>query len=94
MSIRGLPLRARANRRPIGSVGAGERVGSLASVTRADDEPTTQQLRAVQADREVHERERADDAPTDTEQLAAVRRADKAAYLKEKLDEQAESDRS
>jgi len=59
----------------------------------SDDEPTTQQLRAVQSDREVEERERAEDAPTDTEQLAAVRRADKAAYLKEKLDEKAESER-
>ena len=58
------------------------------------DEPTTQQLRAVQSDREREERERAEDAPTDTEQLAAVRRADKAAYLKDKLDEQAESERS
>jgi hypothetical protein len=60
-------------------------------VPSAPEEPTTQQLRAVQADREVEERERAEDAPTDTEQLAAVRRADKAAYLKEKLDEQAQS---
>ena len=59
-----------------------------------DDNPTTQQLRAVQADREVEERERAEEAPTDTEQLAAVRRADKAAYLKEKLDDQADSERS
>ena len=59
----------------------------------SDDEPTTQQLRAVQSDREVEERERAKDAPTDTEQLAAVRRADKAAYLKEKLGEKAESER-
>ena len=57
------------------------------------DDPTTQQLRAVQADREVEERERAEEAPTDTEQLAAVRRADKAAYLKDKLDEQADSER-
>ena len=59
-----------------------------------DDNPTTQQLRAVQADREAEQRERAEQAPTDTEQLAAVRRADKAAYLKEKLEEQAESERS
>jgi hypothetical protein len=58
----------------------------------SDDEPTTQQLRAVQSDREQEQRERAEQAPTDTEQLAAVRRADKAAYLKEKLDEQAESE--
>jgi hypothetical protein len=60
----------------------------------SDDDPTTQQLRAVQSEREVDERERAKDATTDTEQLAAVRRADKAAYLKEKLDEKAESERA
>ena len=58
----------------------------------SDDETTTQQLRAIQSEREQEERERAKDAPTDTEQLAAVRRADKAGYLKEKLDEQAESE--
>ncbi|MDQ3721890.1 MAG: hypothetical protein M3376_02240 [Actinomycetota bacterium] len=56
------------------------------------DDPTTQQLRAVQSDREREERERAEQAPTDTEQLAAVRRAEKAGYLKGKLDEQAESE--
>jgi hypothetical protein len=61
--------------------------------TTRDDDPTTEQLRAVQAAREAQERELADEAPTDTEQLAAVRRADKAAYLKEKLDDQAESER-
>jgi hypothetical protein len=71
---------------------ASESPGSLAGVTSTEDEPTTQQLRAVQADREVQERERAEQAPTDTEQLAAVRRADKAAYLKEKLEEKAESE--
>lgn len=58
----------------------------------SDDEPTTQQLRAVQSEREQEERERAEHAATDTEELAAVRRADKAEYLKDKLDEQAESE--
>jgi hypothetical protein len=62
-------------------------------VERAGDDPTTEQLRAVQAAREIEERDRAEEAPTATEQLAAVRRADKAAYLKDKLDEQAESER-
>lgn len=57
------------------------------------DDPTTEQLRAVQSSREREERERAEQASTDTEQLAAVRRADKAAYLKDKLDEQADSER-
>lgn len=60
-------------------------------MSSSEDEPTTQELRAVQADREAEQRERAEDAPTDTEQLAAIRRADKAAYLKDKLDEQADS---
>jgi hypothetical protein len=60
-------------------------------VSSEPDQETTQQLRAVQSEREQDERERAEQAPTDTEQLAAVRRADKAAYLKDKLDEQAES---
>ncbi|HEV2774355.1 MAG TPA: hypothetical protein VGV90_02080 [Solirubrobacteraceae bacterium] len=58
-----------------------------------DDDLTTQQLRAVQSDREHEERARAEQATTDTEQLAAVRRADKASYLRDKLDEQAESER-
>ena len=58
----------------------------------SDDEPTTQQLRAVQSDREQEQRDRAEQAPTDTEELAAIRRADKAEYLKDKLDEQAESE--
>ena len=69
-----------------------ESPGSLASVTTPEDDPTTEQLRAVQAHREQEERERAEQAVTDTEQLAAVRRADKAAYLKDKLDEQADSE--
>jgi len=56
------------------------------------DDPTTEQLRAVQSAREQEERERAEQAPSDTEQLAAVRRAEKAGYLKDKLDEQAESE--
>ena len=61
-------------------------------MTSPQDDPTTEQLRAVQSAREQEERERAEQAPTDTEQLAAVRRADKAGYLKEKLEEQAESE--
>lgn len=61
-------------------------------MTTPEDEPTTEQLRAVQARREQEERERAEQAVTDTEQLAAVRRADKAGYLKDKLDEQADSE--
>jgi hypothetical protein len=54
-----------------------------------DDDPTTETLRLEQAQREQDERERAERAPTDAQERAAQRRADKAAYLREKLEEQA-----
>jgi hypothetical protein len=60
----------------------------------APDEPTTEELRAVQAEREQAELRRAAQASTDPDQRAAERRAEKAGYLKNKLDEQAASDRS
>lgn len=53
------------------------------------DEPTTEQLRAVQIEREEAERERAEETDQVDEERAARRRADKAAYLRDKLDEQA-----
>jgi hypothetical protein len=55
-----------------------------------DDDPTTETLRTRQVAREEAERERAAEAGTPAEERAARRRADKAAYLREKLDEQAE----
>ena len=55
-----------------------------------DDEPTTETLRLEQLRREEDERRRAEQAATEQEERAADRRADKAAYLREKLDEQAE----
>ena len=55
-----------------------------------DDDPTTETLRIEQLQRELAERARAEQAPTEQEERAADRRADKAAYLREKLDEQAE----
>ena len=68
------------------------RPASSARVRRdGDDEPTTETLRIEQLQRELAERERADEARRPTEEEhAAERRADKAAYLREKLDEQAE----
>lgn len=48
----------------------------------------------LQAERERDERRRAAQASTDADERAAVRRAEKAGYLKHKLDEQAASDRS
>ena len=55
-----------------------------------EDDPTTETLRVEQLQRELAERRRADEAVTPQEEQAADRRADKAAYLREKLDEQAE----
>ena len=52
-----------------------------------DDAPTTQQLRAIQRDREATEREAGKDAPTEEVERTHERRADKAAYLEEKLAE-------
>jgi hypothetical protein len=54
-----------------------------------DDDPTTETLQIEQLRRELTERERAQEATTEAEERAAQRRADKAAYLREKLDEQA-----
>lgn len=53
-----------------------------------EQEPTTQELRAVQRSREAAEREAAETASTEAAELAHERRASKAAYLEEKLAEQ------
>jgi hypothetical protein len=52
------------------------------------DTPTTQELRVEQIQREREEHARAQRAATEAEEQAALRRADKAAYLREKLAEQ------
>jgi hypothetical protein len=57
------------------------------------DNPSTEELRAVQADREGAEREMAERAADPREERTHERRADRAAYLRDKLDEQAESER-
>ena len=58
------------------------------------EDPTTQELRLEQLRREAEEREAADEGitPDDTEQHE--RRADKAEYLREKLEQRAESERA
>ena len=56
------------------------------------DHPSTEELRAVQAEREETERELAEHAPDPPAERTHERRADRAAYLREKLDEQAESE--
>jgi hypothetical protein len=55
------------------------------------DDPSTQELRLAQLQREHAEREAAETAPDPDAAEAHRRRADKAAYLKEKLGEQAEA---
>jgi hypothetical protein len=55
------------------------------------EEPTTQELRAVQVEKREAERAAANDAVDEREERAHGRRAEKAAYLAEKLDEQAEA---
>lgn len=59
----------------------------------ADEDPTTQELRVAQIKREVEERERASAAPGPDDTDQHERRADKASYLRQKLDERAEAER-
>jgi hypothetical protein len=56
------------------------------------DDPRTEELEAVQLDRLHDEREAAEDALEPAEERTHGRRADKAAYLAEKLQEQQEAD--
>ena len=58
-----------------------------------DPDPTTEELRLEQLKRERGERDEAEQAPTEDDTAQHERRADKAAYLKEKLEERAESER-
>jgi hypothetical protein len=57
----------------------------------SDDQPTTEELRALQIDRREEEREQADTAELPAEERTHGRRAERAEYLAEKLDEQAEA---
>jgi hypothetical protein len=56
-------------------------------------EPSTEELRAVQLQREASEAEQAQSAPDEQETAQHQRRADKARYLREKLEQRAESER-
>jgi hypothetical protein len=57
------------------------------------DEPDTEELRLTQLEREEAERRRARSVPDEDEAAQHERRADKARYLAEKLEERAESER-
>ena len=56
------------------------------------EDPITEELRIAQADREAKERDAADRAPAE-ESEHHERRADKAAYLREKLEERVTAER-
>lgn len=53
----------------------------------------TEELKAEQDEREKREREQAEEEPSDDGAAVHERRAEKHAYLKEKLAERAESER-
>jgi hypothetical protein len=55
-------------------------------------DPKTEELRIEQIQRERSEREQAGEAIEEAEGRAHERRADRAAYLKSKLDERAKSE--
>ena len=56
------------------------------------EDPETKELRIEEIQREAAERERADHADDPTEEHTHVRRAEKHAYLREKLEERARSE--
>ena len=58
-----------------------------------DEEPVTQELRLAQERRETDEVKMVKESQTPDEAAQHARRADKAAYLREKLEERAESER-
>jgi hypothetical protein len=57
------------------------------------EDPTTQELRLDQLQREKSERERAAEGVTPDDTGQHERRAEKASYLREKLEERAEAER-
>ena len=59
-----------------------------------EEDPTTQELRLDQLRRETAERERAGRSIEEDEAEQHDRRADKAAYLREKLEQRAASERA
>jgi hypothetical protein len=58
-----------------------------------EEDPTTQELRLEQLHREASEREQADESVGEDEAEQHERRADKASYLRAKLEERAEAER-
>ena len=59
-----------------------------------DEDPTTKELRLEQLRREAEERDRAGASIEEDEAEQHERRADKAGYLREKLEQRAEAERA
>ena len=59
-----------------------------------DEDPTTKELRLEQLRREADEHERADTSLDEDEAEQHERRAEKAGYLREKLEERADAERA
>jgi hypothetical protein len=57
------------------------------------EDPTTQELRVEQLQRELEEKKRADEAEGEHDTAQHDRRATKAEYLRAKLEERAEAER-
>jgi hypothetical protein len=55
-------------------------------------DPKTEELQLEQVQREIQERKQAEGAPEPAEERTHDRRADRARYLKKKLDERAKSE--
>ena len=66
---------------------------SLSYRAGVDSDPPTEELQLTQAERERAERRLAKEAPEAPETAQHERRADKARYLREKLEQRAESER-
>jgi hypothetical protein len=62
-------------------------------VLSVPEDPITEELKLSQLEREQAERRRARDVPDEDEAEQHERRAEKAKYLAEKLEERAESER-
>ena len=58
-----------------------------------DEDPTTQELRLDQLERVREERDHAERAPAPSDAAQHARRADKAEYLHDKLEERAAAER-
>jgi hypothetical protein len=57
------------------------------------EDPKTEELRLLQGQREADEQQRADGSRDEDEAAQHERRAEKARYLREKLEERAQSER-